>query len=54
MTLVACFGNTPRFCRLEPELFEKFDPISSVSISESSSSELAHGDNCPINNFSKL
>lgn len=46
ITLVACFGKIPRFCRFEPELFEKFELKSSLmeSISESTSSELLHGD----------
>lgn len=49
MTLVACFGRIPRFCRLDEFELEKFDPISSLfeSPSESSSSELPHGDNWP-------
>lgn len=47
ITLVACFGRIPRFCRFEPELFDMFELKSSLieSISESTSSELLHGDN---------
>lgn len=47
ITLVACFGKIPRFCRFEPELLEKFELKSSLfeSISESASSELLQGDN---------
>lgn len=46
MTLVACFGKIPRFCRFELVL-ETFELRSSLieSISESPSSELLHGDN---------
>lgn len=46
ITLVACFGKIPRFCRFEPELFDTFELRSSLieSISESPSSELLHGD----------
>lgn len=49
MTLVACFGKIPRFCRFDPELFETFELksslIESISSPESPSSELLHGDN---------
>lgn len=47
ITLVACFGKIPRFCRFEPELLEKFELKSSLfeSTSDSASSELLQGDN---------
>lgn len=47
ITLVACFGKIPRFCRFEPDVLEKFELKSSLfeSISESASSELLQGDN---------
>lgn len=50
ITLVACFGKIPRFCRFELELFETFELKSSLreSISESPSSELFDGDNWPL------
>lgn len=50
ITLVACFGRMPRFCRFDPELFEKFELKSSLfeSSSESISSELPHGDSWSV------
>lgn len=52
ITLVACFGRIPRFCRFEPELVERLELRSSLieSISESPSSELLHGDNWSAKN----
>lgn len=46
ITLVACFGKIPLFCRFEFELLERFEHKSSLfeSLSDSSSSELFEND----------
>lgn len=56
ITLVACFGRIPRFCRFEPELVDRLELKSSLieSISESPSSELLHGDNWSAGKYKLL